>query len=77
MHKKDNEHIRIIAKLYDLPEDVVRAVVRSPYEFIRNNSKELISVRIPNFGLFAVKPNRLKKLNERKAQKGNKDSTKG
>lgn len=71
MRKKDREYFNIIAKKYGLPVEVVEAVVRSPYEFIRNNSKDLVSVRVPMWGLFVVKPNRLKNINEgKKRRKG-------
>jgi nucleoid DNA-binding protein len=69
-----NAHEKYIRKLstdYQIPEEVIEAIVKSPYEFIRYNSEEMISVRVPNFGLFVVKPNRVKYINERK-EKGKK-----
>ena len=74
MDSKDKEHIRNLANKHGLPEEVILAIIRSPYEFIRNNSKDLTSVRIPMFGLFAVKPNRIKNINERKNAKRDKEA---
>jgi len=64
--KEYQKHIRKISLEYQIPEEVVEAAVRSIYEYIRYNSKDLVSVRIPKFGLFAVKPNRVKYINENK-----------
>lgn len=63
-----DQHKVIIHKLslkYQVPEYVIEAIVKSPCEFIRYNSKDFTSVRIPNFGLFVVKPNRKKHIDER------------
>lgn len=66
MNKEQKKYIRKLSSDYGVSEEVVEAVVKSIYEYIRYNSKNMTSVRIPNFGLFVVKPNRVKHLNERK-----------
>jgi len=64
--KHYKKHIEKVANDNEVSEEIAEAVVRSIYEYIRYNSKEMLSVRIPNFGLFVVKPNRVKHINERK-----------
>ncbi len=66
--KQFKRHINKVAHDNEVPEDVVEAAVKSIYEYIRYNSRDMVSVRIPNFGLFVVKPNRIKYLNEYKEQ---------
>lgn len=67
-------HIRFLAKKYNLEESVIEAIIKSPYEFIRVNSKNFISVRIPKLGLFIAKENRRKHLDERASEKRNKET---
>jgi len=59
-HKK---RVKKIQEEFKLSEEVIEEVIKSPFVFIKQNSKDFIGVRIPNFGLFVVKPNRLKYLN--------------
>jgi nucleoid DNA-binding protein len=67
--KEYQKCIRKISLEYQIPEDVVEAAVKSIYEYIRYNSKDMVSVRIPKFGLLAVKPNRVKYINENKEKR--------
>ncbi len=72
-----NKVQKIIARLavkYDLPEEEVRKIVFSSFELVKKSMKEgeqdnaesFKNVRIMNLGIFAVKPGRIKHLENRK-----------
>ena len=44
-------HIRQLANQYNLPETVVEAILKSPYEFIRNNTHNIVKdiLKVPKF----------------------------
>lgn len=57
-----------LAEKYKLPKPIIEKIISSQFKFVADTmaSGEMTPVRLPYLGVFAVKPNRLKKLNEKK-----------
>jgi len=61
----------VIEKLslkYNIPEPILKKIVHSPFKYTAEvmAEGEFKPVRHPYFGVFAVKPGRLEKLNKKK-----------
>jgi hypothetical protein len=63
--------IQDLSKEFNLPEHIVEKVIRHPYKFQLEvmKSGEHKPFRHPFFGVFGVKPYRLKYLTERNAKR--------
>lgn len=77
IQKRIKEIIRKLAAKHDLTEDQVVEVVFSSFGLVKKAMKDAApdapatfkNVRIMNLGIFAVKPGRVKKLNEKNEEK--------
>lgn len=69
----DESLIKKLSAKYDLDEDVIERIIRSEFEFTARTMEagEFQSVRLHHLGCFAVKPNRLKQLEEMNENKNN------
>ena len=76
--KGKKELIRILATKYNLPLKEVEKVVNSQFKLAAKTMSEgkFEAIRLPSFGVFKVKPGRLKYLNnaKRKSIKNNRQS---
>jgi len=63
----DNNILKELSIKYNLPIQVIEKIVRSPFKFTVDIMKEgnFKPIRHPYLGVFAVKPGRLDKLNNK------------
>lgn len=58
--------ISILSEKYNLDPEIIEKVIRSQFNFVVDTMQEgnFESIHLHHLGKFAVKPNRLKQLNE-------------
>ena len=80
IQQKVQKIIKRLSLKYNLPEEEIRRIVFSPFELVKksmkdaepNNIESFKNIRIINFGLFAVKPGRIKHLKKQNDDRNNK-----
>lgn len=62
-----NKQVKLTSQILGIPEDTVEKNIRTFYEFVfesirdaQISNEEYKNIKIPRFGKFAIKPNRLK-----------------
>lgn len=60
--------IAILSDKYKLDPEVIERIIRSEFQFVHDTMEQgnFESIRLHHWGVYGVKPNRLKQLNENK-----------
>ena len=64
MIKSHDDIINFLSTKYNLDSDIIEKVIRSQFRFVKDTMEqgELQSVRLTHFGVFGIKPGRMKYL---------------
>jgi nucleoid DNA-binding protein len=64
MDKVQKKLILQISERYNIPFEVAAAIVISPLEYLRTQTKDKRSMRVPHFGLFVAKSKKYEQSKE-------------